>query len=137
MIDIAVGFQTSHIDFRTGDEITKPTEIAKKYLFADFTIDILSTVPFKQIWEYILMQGKPGHAVSLIFKVFKLLKVFRLRKVLNMIRNFNGTKESKAAMQIGFFTFGLVIYTHVIACIMWYMMKTDKRWVPAVDFGAV
>jgi len=47
MIDIIVGFQTSFIDYVTGDEITKPKLIAKKYISADFTIDILSTMPFK------------------------------------------------------------------------------------------
>ena len=32
MIDIAVGFQTSYIDYVTGDEITKPSLIAMRYL---------------------------------------------------------------------------------------------------------
>ena len=103
----------------------------------DLPIDVLSTVPFKQFCIHVLRMQEPlDHSLLLIFKVCKLLKVFRLRKVLQMIRNFNSTKEVKAALQILFFTFLLVIYTHVIACIMWYMMKTGKIWVPAVDFGS-
>lgn len=137
MIDIVVGFQTSYIDYFTGDEITKPSMIAKRYLTADFTIDILSTVPFKLICIHVLGMTDIHHMYLVLFKVCKLLKVFRLRKVGKMIRDFNTTKEMKAGLQILFMTFLLVIYSHVIACIMWYMMKTDKLWVPAVDFGAV
>ena len=40
-------------------------------------------------------------------------------------------------MQVGYFTLVLVIYTHVVACVMWHMLKTNKIWVPAVDFGSV
>ena len=136
MIDIAVGFMTSYIDYFTGDEITLPSLIARRYLSNDLPIDVLSTMPFKQICVYIFRMDQISHMMMLGFKVCKLLKVFRLRKVLEMIRNFNSTKEVKAGLQILFFTFLLVIYTHVIACIMWYMSKTGKIWVPAVDFGS-
>ena len=53
MIDIAVGFQTSYIDEFTGDEVTKPSLIARRYLAADLPIDVLSTVPFKQICVHV------------------------------------------------------------------------------------
>ena len=89
MVDIVVGFQTSYIDYITGDEITKPGLIAKRYLRSDFFIDIISTLPFKQICTYILGIDKLDHMTSLVFKVCKLTKVFRLRKVGSMIRNVN------------------------------------------------
>ena len=83
MIDIAVGFQTSYIDEFTGDEVTKPSLIARRYLAADLPIDVLSTVPFKQICVHVFRMAEPlDHSTLLIFKVCKLLKVFRLRKVL-------------------------------------------------------
>ena len=72
-----------------------------------------------------------------MFQVFKLLKVLRLRKVSQLIRGANASVEAKASMQVGYFTMVLVIYTHVVACVMWHMLKTHKLWVPAVDFGAV
>ena len=137
MIDIAVGFMTSYWEPTTGDLITKPKLIALEYISKDFWIDLVSTLPFQAIWELVLGLGEPGHSMMLLFKVFKLLKVFRLRKVFIMIRNLKRPKETKAAAQIAFYTFLLVIYSHVVACILWYMMKTDKRWVPAVDFGAL
>ena len=128
---------TSYWEPTTGDLITKPKLIALEYISKDFWIDLVSTVPFQAIWELVLGLGEPGHSVMLLFKVFKLLKVFRLRKVFIMIRNLKRPKETKAAAQIAFYTFLLVIYSHVVACILWDMMKTDKRWVPAVDFGSL
>ena len=83
-------------------------------------------MPFEPIWVVVLGLGEPSHSTMLVFKVFKLLKVFRLRKVFIMIRNLKSPKEVKAGLQIGFYTFLLVIYTHVVACVMWYMLKTGK-----------
>jgi len=40
-------------------------------------------------------------------------------------------------LQVVYVTLVLVIYTHVVACIMWHMLKTKRLWVPAVDFGSV
>ena len=97
MVDIAVGFLTSYYESSTGDEITNPKMIAKKYLASDFLIDFLSTVPFEPIWVFAGM-GEPGHSTMLVFKVFKLLKVFRLRKVFQMIRNLKSSKEIKATL---------------------------------------
>ena len=98
MIDIAVGFMTSYYEKSTGDEITKPKLIAKKYIKNDFTIDLVSTVPFEPIWVIVLGLGEPSHSTLLVFKVFKLLKVFRLRKVFIMIRNLKSSKEVKAGL---------------------------------------
>ena len=137
MIDIGVGFCTSYIDYFTGEEITKPSKIAARYIQGDFIIDLLSTIPFEAIYKVVTQQNDIDKTLLVIFKVCKLLKVFRLRKVGNMIRDSENTKEFKAGLQIIFITFLLAIYTHVIGCIMWYMLKTDKIWVPAVDFGSV
>ena len=88
---------TSYYEKSTGDEITKPKLIAKKYIKNDFTIDLVSTVPFEAIW-IVLGLGEPSHSTLLVFKVFKLLKVFRLRKVFIMIRNLKSSKEVKAGL---------------------------------------
>ena len=98
MIDIAVGFMTSYYEESTGDEITQPKLIAKKYIKNDFAIDLVSTVPFEDIWVVVLGLGEPSHSTLLVFKVFKLLKVFRLRKVFIMIRNLKSSKEVKAGL---------------------------------------
>ena len=48
MIDIIVQFLTSYYNVQTGDEITKPTMIARRYIFGEFYIDFMSTFPFSQ-----------------------------------------------------------------------------------------
>ena len=49
-IDILVQFFTSYYLVQTGDEITKPSKIAKRYVLSlEFLIDILSTFPFREI----------------------------------------------------------------------------------------
>ena len=40
-------------------------------------------------------------------------------------------------MQVMFYAFLIFVYTHIMGCIMWLSLKTDERWIPAVDFGSV
>lgn len=48
--DIVIQFFTSFYVVQTGDEIQKPSKIARRYLFSfDFLIDFLSTFPFRKI----------------------------------------------------------------------------------------
>ena len=36
-----------------------------------------------------------------------------------------------------YYAFLIFVYTHIIGCIMWLSLRTNQRWIPAVDFGAV
>ena len=45
--------------------------------------------------------------------------------------------EDKALLQVMYYAFLIFVYTHIMGCIMWLSFKTNERWVPAVDFGAV
>ena len=72
-----------------------------------------------------------------MFKVFKLMKVYRIRKVGRLIRGSTATIETKAILQVIYFAAVIVIYSHVVACILWWMCKTDEIWTPAVDFGSL
>ena len=54
-IDIVVGFSTSYIDKKTGDEIFSIRRIARNYIIeGDFVIDFLSTVDFLGFFSQIL-----------------------------------------------------------------------------------
>ena len=46
LIDIVVGFLTAYIDSRTGDKITNPKKIAKRYMYEGFMFDMISSIPF-------------------------------------------------------------------------------------------
>ena len=118
---------TSYFDLRTGDAIRKPSLIARKYLLGEFWIDFLSTFPFE------ILTGENDIFAS----VCKLLKVLRIRKIYSNISKRNFTVESKALYKIAFFSFLLCIYTHIIGCVMWYVLKTDYHWVAPTDFGVL
>lgn len=125
-MDIVIQFLTNYHDTTTGDAIQKPALIARKYLLGEFWIDFLSTFPFEVF-------AKDHILVS----VCKLLKVLRIRKIYSNISKRNFTVEKKALYKIAFFSFLLCVYTHIIACIMWYVLKTDFLWVAPTDFGAI
>jgi hypothetical protein len=45
--------------------------------------------------------------------------------------------EDKALAQVMYYAFLIFVYTHLMGCIMWLSLKTNERWIPAVDFGNV
>ena len=49
----------------------------------------------------------------------------------------NWKVESKATAKIGFCTFLIVVYTHVMACVIWFICKDDYLWVSPTQFGAL
>lgn len=40
-------------------------------------------------------------------------------------------------IKIAFFSFLIFIYTHVIACVIWFVLKEDYQWVAPTDFGNI
>jgi hypothetical protein len=135
-IDIVVGFVSSYVDSVSGDEIFAPKKIAKHYIFkGSFLIDFMSTFPFSNIFSG---AGLPKSSKFYLFAdIMSLLKALRLKKILKKIRDMPITIEDKALMQVMYYAFLIFVYTHIIGCIMWLSLKTDQRWVPAVDFGSV
>lgn len=131
-IDIIVQFLTSYINITTGDEITKPSYIARKYIKGEFTIDFLATFPFR----YFKLANE-NHAFKLFSASSQLLKVLRIRKLYNVIAKSNQTVETKAMTKIAFFSFLLFIYTHIFGCVIWYFFQSEYFWVAPTDFGNI
>ena len=129
-VDIIIQFLTSYINVSSGDEIMKPSMIARRYLAGEFTIDFISTFPFR----YFLKKHQKFQTFA---SVCQLLKVFRIRKLYSMLSHANMTVEGKALAKIAFLTFILIIYTHIIACVMWFSLKTEYLWVAPTDFGNI
>ena len=134
VVDILIGFNTSVINPFTGDEYFSWRQIIPHYLGGAFLVDLLSTVYFNEIRLYL---GNTNLSLKLLCDLLRLLKVLRLGGIEKMIRDSQISVESKGALQVVYVTLVLVIYTHVVACIMWHMLKTKRLWVPAVDFGGV
>ena len=53
------------------------------------------------------------------------------------ISSANLTIETKAIFKIGFCSFLLLVYTHIIGCVIWFFFKTDYHWVAPTDFGVI
>ena len=94
----------------------------------------MSTFPFGQIGE---LAGVENAFFFLFADIMSLLKVLRLKKILKKIRDMPLSIEDKALMQVMFYAFLIFVYTHMMGCIMWLSLKSNQRWVPAVDFGSV
>lgn len=136
-LDIIVGFNTSYIDHRSGDEIFSFKSIAREYMIeGDFIIDFVSTI---NVVGYVgvLLQIDIVGGMKVLEDSLKVLKVLRFRKLLQKIREINRTVQEKALYQVAFWIAAIFIYTHFTACFLWYSFRTDKIFVPAVDFGAV
>lgn len=63
--------------------------------------------------------------------------MLRIRKLYSNISQANLKIESKALTKIGFFSFLLCVYTHIIGCVMWFFLKSDYLWVAPTDFGNI
>ena len=94
----------------------------------------MSTFPFAGIGEVAQITSANFY---LFADIMSLLKVQRLKKILKKIRDMPITIEDKAMMQVLYYAFLIFVYTHIIGCIMWLSLKTNERWIPAVDFGSV
>ena len=51
-----------------------------------------------------------------------------------MIVNLTLAQESKASLKLIFIVFTLVLYIHVIACLLWFIFSLEQMWVPPLDF---
>lgn len=131
ILDILIQFLTSYNNLTSGEEIMKPSMIARRYMVdGDFIIDFLSTFPFTHL-------GITSHTAMTIFAAFQLLKVLRIRKIYSVISHSNVSTENKALLKIGFFSLLIVLYTHIIACVIWYFFKSEYLYVAPTDFGNI
>ena len=128
--DILMQFLTSYIDSTTGDEIMKPSMIAKRYMAGEFLVDFMSTFPFK-------MLPIDDPRFTTFASMCALLKTLRIRKLYQTITQANLTVEQKAFAKIGFYSFLIFVYTHIIGCLMFFFLKTNYLWVAPTDFGAI
>ena len=107
--------------------------IAAHYIKGEFLIDFLSIIPLKEIAQ---MCGMESNIINKFADMLQLLKALRIMKILRKIQNSNYSSRYKAGAVIMFYLFVVVIYTHVIACLLWWFLRTDNLWVPPLDAGS-
>ena len=131
IMDIIVAFRTSYVD-SVGDEITKPSMIAKRYIGAGFFLDFFATLSVLPAIFPIAAYSYKGAQVLSSFGLFKILRVMRISEIIDKL---NITAPSKASMKMIFVLYLLTLYHHVIACFLWFIFSIEKYWVPPKDFG--
>ena len=63
-----------------------------------------------------------------------MIKILRIRRISKIIGNLNQTQETKALLKVLNMVFILIVYIHIIACLLWKVFSIEKSWIPAVDF---
>jgi hypothetical protein len=98
----------------------------------DFFIDLMSTIPF----DYLFVTENTEKATATVLKLFKVLKVARVRKIPGIIRNMNVDLEFKTYLRIGTTILYLVVYFHLIACLLQLIFQSnDYVWWAPLDFS--
>ena len=110
-----------------------PKAIVKHYLGCEFGFDFISTVPLKAIGVNLF--GITNQTFIDLADMCTLLKAFRIKKIEKKIRMSNITSQAKAQAILGFWLFVIVIYTHIFACLLWWILQNQQLWVPPLDAG--
>lgn len=122
--DIMLRFRTTYIDPISGEEVIDSYLIAKKYLSSpNFIIDVLSTVPLDDFF---------GGGIFL--QSFGILKLLRVGRISSVIMNLNMSQEVKAGFKVIYLVFLMLVYIHVMACVWYFTVKVEEKWIPNMDF---
>uniref|UniRef100_A0A7S3CT47 Cyclic nucleotide-binding domain-containing protein n=1 Tax=Strombidium rassoulzadegani TaxID=1082188 RepID=A0A7S3CT47_9SPIT len=123
-VDIILRFRTTYIDPVSGEEVMDSFMIAKKYLSSpNFTVDVLSTVPLDDFF-----------GGGIILKAFGILKLMRVGRISSVIMNLNVSQEIKAGLKVVYLVFLMLVYIHVMACIWYFVVQIEEKWIPNLDF---
>jgi hypothetical protein len=114
MIDIFINFRNTFVSTQSGDEVFSQKDIAVRYIFGNFFLDIISSIPFNSI-------GNPSSPLPLL----GMFKLVRVGKINTIIRNLNIGTGSKATLRVLWLIFFLFLFNHVIGCIWFYIASLE------------
>lgn len=129
IIDLVLGFRTSYVNEKTGQEIVQGTKIVTQYVKGRFWIDLLATMPFDLIADMIFQ----GHTDSTSFQLFGLLKLARVLRLSKLIAYMNLKDDMKMSLKLIKLVFFLIMYLHCVACIWYFIVKQEQYWIPPLD----
>lgn len=137
LFDMFVAFRTAYID-DVGNEVTNGKQMATNYLKTSFIIDCLATIPFDTILSasdsYLAYKAEAKKTNSVpwvdLLGILKLGRLLRLSNIIHVLKASGDVKSSLKLMKLCLF---LVVYWHCFACNWWFMVKTDRLWIPVID----
>ena len=117
--DIVIVFRTSMISPHTGDEITDPKLIAKKYMCSTrFPLDVLAATPF----DFILWIAGVDEGILTALGFIKITRILRLNKIITFMQ---AKEEVKGTVRLIQCLLLLVLYVHFTACGWFRIVRMD------------
>jgi heme/copper-type cytochrome/quinol oxidase subunit 4 len=98
-----------------GREIKEQKRMALNYLKSDFTVDVLSTIPF----DLFASLGSSENDGYKVLGALKLTRILRLNKLITFMRS---NEQVKATLKLIKLVFFLVMYLHVFGCLWWLIV---------------
>ena len=89
---------------------------------------MLATIPLDSI-ALIFVSGETAAR----FKLFGVLKLVRLMRLNRIIRNLSVKKETKVVLKLAKLIFFLIMWVHCQSCLWFYLIRSDKIWMPPLD----
>jgi hypothetical protein len=84
-IDIFVTFNTSYLHPMTGEEIFSYKDIASNYIYGQFWIDLISSIPLDDfIFIFNPNIDKKNAETFVLFSCLKLIRILRLSRLINL-----------------------------------------------------
>ena len=105
--DIVVNFRTAYLHEKTGDEISDPKKIAKKYIKTRFWIDLAASIPL-DFMALLFFSSSNSNELQLI-SLLKLVRVLRLNRIITYMNTRDDIKLSLKLIKLIFF---LILYLH-------------------------
>lgn len=127
IFDILLNFRISYLSKYTGDEISSPKAIAWHYLIGGkLLIDCLAAFPF----DYFVMAVE---STSMVWRTLAFLRIIRIYRLEDMLNHLRARDEAKLMIKFIQLTLFILMYVHVIGCLWFMLVDSNKSWVPPVD----
>lgn len=143
VVDLIINFNTAYV--QEGELVVDRKKIALKYLKGWFTLDLISSIPYGIVVstkDYFNINSNKLYSLEIlgllrilkISRMFGLTKLLRIAKLNMMVRFFNDNFDSKLVSLLNEFLkviFLLLIISHWMACIWYYIGKSthDSSWI--------
>lgn len=128
-IDIFINFRTTFYHPVTGDEISDLNIIRMVYFKGRFILDLLSTIPFDNLFHIF------SDADSGVLGLFSLLKLFRVNRLGRIIARLNVSEDAKNSLKLFQLIFFIIMYIHCSGCAWYSIIKESETWVAPLDMG--
>lgn len=105
-------------------------KISCNYLKGRFWIDFVASIPF-DIFSYMFESSKSNQLTLQLIGLLKLVRVLRLSRLITYL---NLKNELKMSLKLGKLIFFIILYTHCLAWLWYFIVKQDEKWLPPLDY---